>query len=233
MTLVTDSLTLSNAFTDVILGFVMLFCAWRISRMLRDGSREVAANLLDERRLWVEFFVFSAAVALLGVVAHLFVWPDLAERLLWVVLYAVMFEVPYLLMKLSATVAGESGLRPDRARTIVFLGVSLYVLTAGIRLVTGKNTIRVFILFAVICFVYVTYFFVRGAKAKAVGLAWIAWAMVPVLACLVLQVVRLGTFHFIWDLDCNGMAHLLLVVAVVLIYVGVKRRFRAAKTAQA
>ena len=174
----------------------------------------------NEKRLWLLFFASLAASCLLGFVAHYYC-TGILFRILWVPLYATMFEsvASFLLLALYR-------LRGTMPRRIVVVGVHVAALLAYLPImildtVFDRDMIRVFVIVAAVFGLTGFGIMIRCAVRKgSAAERVVVSAIFPLLAAVYFQIRRECFVRIIWAFDCNGIAHLLIILALCLLFAG-------------
>ena len=174
----------------------------------------------DEKRLWLLFFAMLAASCLLGFVAHYYC-TGILFRILWVPLYAMMFEsvASFFLLALYR-------LRGRMPRRVIVIGLHAIVLLAYLPImildtVFDRDMIRVFVIVAAVLGLTAFAIMIRCALRKgSVAECIVVSALFPLLAAVYFQIRRAGFVRIIWAFDCNGISHLFIILALCLLFAG-------------
>lgn len=204
-------LNLTGALTDLF-GGLMLLPMIAVIACRKTEKRE-------EKRLWLLFFASLAASCLLGFIAHYFC-TGMMFRLMWIPLYAVMFESVAAFFLLALYRFREK--MPSRG---IVIGLHAALLAAYLTIMIldvffVKDMIRAFVIVAGVVGIAGFWITVRSAvrregRADRVMLS----ALIPLLGALYWQIRREGWVRIIWAFNYNGLAHLYIILALCLLFV--------------
>ena len=158
---------MTTAVTDLITAVVILPLMLSLHALpCKDKTRQ---------RLWLALFLSIGIGSFLGFIAHIFVWSTHIYSIIWVFLYAVLFQVLHVFLRLSLHAAlGAQWLSKWRKGLISISVILLYLLTAALEL-AGINPIRLFVVYCIIMAVPGLYLFAKTAIQKKVPGARTIW----------------------------------------------------------
>ena len=203
---------IAKAVTDLLIAVACVIAIIPLSRICRTATRE--------EKLWLQEFVYLALASVLGYFAHNSALDGTLHRLLWAVLYAVMFELDRIFALLILPLFDKSLPGQKSSRILVVTEIVLYLLTAGIRLATGFNTIGIFALFGVIVFVQIIRDAVKHKDKIPSFLVRDTVLILALLGAALLCQIFTGDTFYVLSLPCNGVviAHILLALSVIPLY---------------
>ena len=134
----------AKGFTDLpiaVLALVFAALAWK------NGNKKAGA-----------VFLFTGIGAIFGAVVHIFVLPPLIRKIVWTVLYVLLFES---IRRFTVLFLGF--IRPPKTveKVLLIAAVSLYVVSLFFLYEIEANDILVLILFALICIAALIYSVIR------------------------------------------------------------------------
>jgi len=207
---------LTTAATDVALGVSAIGCASHLLRFRENDRWKV--------RLWCWVFGMLAVAALLGAVAHGFVW----SARLWDLLWQPIFLLLGLTVALFVVGAIYDWLGLEAARrtvpSMVFLAVAFFVIT---RLVSGSFLVFVLYEAVAMLFALVVYGVLAARKATR-GMSLMLLGVGLNIVAAAIQATQAVTFTLIWPFDHNGVFHLVQMVALVVLFAGLRSSLSAA-----
>ncbi len=201
---------LTTAATDVALGLLAIGSVIYLWRMSELDSWKVG--------LWCWVFGLLAAAALLGAVAHGFVWSTRVWNLLWIPLFLLLVLTVALFV--VGAIYDWRGIAPARASLPIM--VVLALLFFGVTRV-ASGAFVVFVLYEVFAMLFalaVYGYLAMGARGAGMGL--MAAGVGLNIAAAAIQATRSVSFTLIWQFDHNGVFHLVQMVALVVMTAGIK-----------
>ena len=143
--------------------------------------------LKKEKKEWGGVFLLVAVSGLMGTAVHVFSLPDICRKLLWVVLYVLLFEDIRRFTKLMIAYISGSG---EKERRVVWhVEGILYVCAVIVLLVRGRGDIYLLVVFMAAMFWRIIVCLGRSgfSPAKATGL--MAMLFVPILLQALDQII--------------------------------------------
>lgn len=180
-------------------------------------------------RLWALEFGDLAVTFLLGYIAHYYCTGKLFD-LMWIPLYAVMTEAVTIWCLIATCLV--TGAAPSR-RTVLFSQIAsllVYLPNTIVKAFFSTENIRAFVICVGIPGVIAFGFVIRAAfRHCALAEKIIASSLLPLLVVIWLQVRRDGLYvKIIWHFDCDGLAHLLLILSLCIVFAGALLSLRKA-----
>jgi hypothetical protein len=201
---------LTTAATDVALGVLAVICAAYLWRLSEYDSWKVG--------LWCWVFGILAAAALLGAVAHGFVWTTRVWNLLWLPLFLLLGLAVALFV--VAAIYDWRGLAAARMSLpiVVLLAVVFYAATR-----VAADAFWVFVLYEVVAmlFALTVYGYLTASSANS-GMGLMTLGVALSIAAAVIQATRAVSFTLILPFDHNGVFHLVQIVGLVVLTAGVR-----------
>lgn len=207
---------MTTAITDLLTAFMILPILLVVHKI----------PCLDQalKRLWFTFFLSIGAGSFLGFLAHVFTWSARSYSMLWIFLYAVLFQILYIFLRLSihAAFGADRPFRREKKWIGVFVALA-YLLTA-VLVIVGINPIRFFVIYCIVMALPGLYLFIKMAVQQKDRAARIfLFSFLPQLPGVVFQLLRRGEFTLIWIFDYNSIYHLCLMASVVFFYFSARR----------
>lgn len=224
----TSPTELTTAATDLILGFLALFCAcWLLT--LRRFDRWKAGT-------WATLFIWLFLASILGAIVHGLELPTTYDAFfasialknlhggIWAVLDLTLgFTIAYFLVGAFYDFAG---LRASKIALFILLPLALVFVGAKLTLqALGYNFgFLLFILYEGLAMIIalILYVILLFQKRPRGGFFVLLGILVTILAA-VLQTIRSIAFTMIWEFNFNGVFHLTQMVGVILLLIGIHR----------
>jgi len=209
------SVVASTAITDLINGALMLIAFFFLLRVL--------PRTLPERRHWLRFMLMASVSSILGWATHIYPWEFGMMFLLWLVLSAAILETAHSFFMLGCcTISG--GVRPDRKQ---LRGLRLLELAALLFLVVAMlvrwHPIQPLVALAVLLVIPGLYFVIRLALRRHVGARILLCFVIPLIPCLVLQLMGFHEEIVFGALNVDGLCHLFLMVDIPIVYLAARK----------
>jgi hypothetical protein len=209
---------LTTAATDVALGIMAVGCAAYLWRFNGYDIWKVG--------LWCWVFALLAGAALLGAVAHGFVWSTRTWNLLWVPLF-LLLGITVALFVVGA-VYDWRGLAAARFSLpiMVLLALVFFVVTQA-----ASGAFLVFVLYEATAMIFalaVYGYLALGGSTSGMGLMTLGVALNVFAAAI--QATRSVSFTLIWQFDHNGVFHLVQMVALAVLAGGIRSSLSGAST---
>ncbi len=209
---------LTTAATDVVIGVLAVGCAVYLWRLSEYDSWKVG--------LWCWVLGMLAAAALLGAVAHGFVWSTRVWHLFWIPLF--------LLLGLTVALFVVGAIYDWRGLTLARTSLPIMVLLALVFFGITRVAAGAFLLFvlyeAVAMFFALAVYGFLAAGAKSSGMGLMAGGVALNIVAAVIQATRSVSFTLIWTFDHNGVFHLVQMVALVFLTAGIRSSLLAASS---
>lgn len=206
---------MTTAVTDLITGIAALFLTIKLQR-----SR---SKLHIHKKYWVDLFALLCGASILGFIAHAFLWAKTVYNIIWIFLYALLFETAIVFFALSiCTFFGESKLSKKFTASIHAISFVIYAVTSVLPFF-GKNGIRIFVVYAVLLALPgFALFALNALKNHHKGSMIFMLAFIPQIIGAVYQLMRRGEFRLIFIFDYNSIYHICLFVSIFIFYFAAK-----------
>lgn len=202
---------LTTAATDVALGVLAVGCVSYLAQVREKDPWKIG--------LWNWLFGLLAAAALLGAVAHGFVWSVAVWDLIWLPLFLLLGLAVALFV--VAAIYDWRGLAA--AKKSMPLLIALAVIFFGITQVMS-GAFLVFVLYEAVAmlFAFGLYGYLAATTSnRAMGVMLVGVGLNIVAAAI--QATQAVSFTLIWPFDHNGVFHLVQMVALVVLCVGIRK----------
>lgn len=219
------SMELAKGISDLVVAIACIPAARYVAK------RPASASAEQLKTKWKLVFILLGIASLMGFFMHSFVIPDIPLRILWVVLYLVMYAAAFCMDSTVTDMYRHTGSNTPYpiVGSVAVAGV-FFLLTAGIRLFTGKNTILIFGIYACLIVAHIVLMAVRALSqqtripasathraTRANGpFAKLLIAFIPLVIALLCQILfgETGVFkHFI--IDGAVLAHIFILISLV------------------
>ena len=203
------SVVSSTAITDLINGFLMLAGFFLLLRLLpKDGTG---------RRHWLGFLLMASVSSFLGWATHVYSWGFGMMFLLWLVLSVTILETAHRFFMLGAcTISG--GTRPNRKQLPwLRLGELAALIFLIVAMLIRWHPIQPLVALAVLLVIPGLYCFVRLAIRGHKGARILLCFIIPLIPCLVLQLMGLHEETVIGSLNVDGLCHLFLMIDIPIV----------------
>lgn len=204
---------LSTAATDLVLGVGCALAVWRLG----EGRASF------RRGTWRAVFLLLCIASLLGSLAHGVRLPNDLANLIWHPLYlALGLAVALVLVGALHDLLGEVVARRWRI-PLLLLGVSAYVITQAL-----GGAFVVFVVYEGLTTLAALAIYVRLSRTGALpGARLMVLGLLLNLVAAIVQTTDLE-LEMIFKFDHNGLFHIILMPAFLLLYRGVTRGMRSA-----
>ncbi|MCQ2478948.1 MAG: hypothetical protein MJ091_07105, partial [Clostridia bacterium] len=175
------------------------------------------------KRWWLYFLITLDIACILGFVAHYYCTSPISNRIIWIPLFTIMYEIFNCFFLACVAVATDDA-RPHKKDVVSVHLVSLacYILTHIIIGVFSADSIMVMTCFnTVLAIAGFVLLVKRSLKKGNIGERIIISSLVPLLPAAYFQIKRKGFVHIIWDFDQNGISHIFIILGVILVFVGI------------
>lgn len=210
MPIISSGASMTTAITDLITGAMII----PIIISIRKKKCE------DEtlKKLWIMFFLFLSIGSILGFFTHFWMWSKKTYSLIWVFLYGVLYQILRSFLELSLYMCKGSKFHKSSEKLIFFIILITYIITA-IMEATGHSPIRLFVISGICVGLPSLFLFYRCAVCKRNRCSKIIlFAFIPQIFGVIYQLLRQGSFTFIWVFDYNSIYHLCLMVSTIIFY---------------
>jgi len=201
---------LTTAATDLLLAIGCLFAAWRL---LRTEHGDVYRG-----RLWATVFALIGLASLLGTVAHGLVLPESLADAIWHPLYlALGLSVALILVGALLDACGKAVARRWLGPALA-VGVAAFMATQAL-----DGAFIVFVAYEGVATIVALALYARLALQHAQpGAVLVAAGLALNLVAAAVQASDLS-LRLIWAFDHNGLFHLVLFLALALLYIGIEQ----------
>lgn len=186
------------------------------------------AHKRKEKKYWVSFFVCLCVSFLVGFAAHYLIRSELGQKITWVFLYFLLIETTSLFALLGICIYTKEK-KPDPKLLKIFHSILLPFWLAVVIPETffGKNMIipcvAVCSVLGVFGFILILLSLIKhGEKSLLLPLL----SVVLLLPAAFVQLKHDSFIHVVFDFDHNGIAHLLIAAAVIVLFLGARKRIK-------
>lgn len=198
-----------------------------------DG-KATSPKCIPLEKLWFKTLLLLGIAAMMGAALHSIIFfHEIAFRCFWAVLYLVMIAAGYFLEKAVIIMFQHAGFE-SRARIIPspWLAAAFFVACAGIRLVTGQNTILIFVVYGIILLAHIVYLSFRALKGTSAKgpereddprreggpFATLLKGLIPLALAIVCQALfgQTGVFPD-FPIDGAVLAHVFIIISVAML----------------
>lgn len=211
MTPFVASVVPSTAITDLVNGMILLVVFFLLRHFLLPEKAE--------RRYWLGFVLMASVSSFLGYVTHIYLWSFGMMFVLWLVLNLTIMETAHNFFMLGAcTISGGS--RPGRKELwyLRLCELAVQIIMIGVMLARW-HPIQLLVVFAVLLVIPGLYFVVRLAIGGHRGARILLCFILPLIPCLVLQVMGLHEEIVFGKLNVDGLCHLFIMADIPIVYV--------------
>lgn len=205
----------STAITDLINGIILLIVFFLLLRFLPKGK--------IESRYWLRFVLMASISCVMGCVTHIYLWSFGMMFLQWLVLNITIMETAHNFFVLGAcTISG--GTRPNRRelRILRLCELAVQLIMIGVMLARW-HPIQLLVVFAVLLVIPGLYFVIRLAIGGHKGSRILLCFIVPLIPCVVTQVMGLHEEIVFGSLNVDGLCHLFIMIDIPIVYVAARK----------
>lgn len=209
------SVVASTAVTDLINGAIMLIAFFLLRYYLPAEQ--------TGRRYWLRLMLMASVSSLLGWVTHVYPWGFGMMFLLWLVLSVTILETAHSFFMLGAhTISGgESPSRKQlRCLRLCELAALVFLIVA---MLVRWHPIQPLVAFAILLVIPGLYCFVCLAVRSHVGARILLCFIIPLVPCLVLQLMGLHEETVFGSLNVDGLCHLFIMVDIPIMYIAARK----------
>lgn len=220
----TSEVAVTQAITDLLAGLILVPMVAVLSI--------IPSNNQNEKKRWIRLLTFLCASCLLGYAAHYWCRSEWSFKFIWIPLYAVMFEAVNQFVLLAYLIR-SSGTHPTAKESILLhiLSLAVFLPTVLIWLITGTGTIKIFVIYAaIVSLIGFASLIAPALQKKNHAVRIILLALVPLLPTVYVQIKRDAVWHCIWDFNYNGIAHLLIIAGLIILFIASVLRIRQEKS---
>ena len=181
-----------------------------------------------EKKYWVSFFICLCVSFLVGFAAHYLIRSEFGQKTIWVFLYFLLIETASLFTLLGICIFTKEK-KPDPNLLKIFHAAELPFWLAVVIPETffGKNMIvpcvAVCSALGVFGFILILLSLIKhGEKSLLLSLL----SVVLLLPAAFIQLKHDSFIHIIFDFDHNGIAHVLIAAAVIVLFIGARKRIK-------
>ena len=209
------SAVISTAITDLLNGIILLIAYFLLRRVL-PAERE-------ESRHWRYFVLMASFSCILGCVTHIYLWGFGMMFLLWLVLNITIMETAHGFFVLGACTF-SNGKRPTQKelRLLRFGELVVQLIMVGVMLARW-HPIQLLVVFAVLLVVPGLYFVVRLALRGHKGARTLLCFIIPLIPCIVMQVLGYHEEKVIGSLNVDGLCHLFILLDIPIVYIAARK----------
>ena len=215
MTPFVASVVPSTAITDLANGILLLVTFFFLRHFL---SKEWMEN-----HYWLQFILMASVSSFLGFVTHIYLWNFGMMFGLWFVLNITIMETAHNFFMLGACTLskGERPCRREmRALRLCELGVQLIMIVV---MLCRWHPIQLLVVFAVLLVIPGLYFIIRLAAMGHRGSRILLCFILPLIPCLVTQVLGFHEEIVFGSLNVDGLCHLFIMADIPIVYIAARR----------
>ena len=210
MTPFVPSVVSSTAITDLVNGIILLLVFFLLLRFLPKGRLE--------SRYWLRFALMASVSCIMGCVTHIYMWRFWMMFVQWFVLNITIMETAHSFFMLGAcTFSG--GARPNRKelRILRLCELAVQIIMIGVMLARW-HPIQLLVVFAVLLVIPGLYFVIRLAVRGHKGSRTLLWFIVPLIPCVMTQVLGYHEEIVFGSLNVDGLCHLFILLDIPIVY---------------
>lgn len=215
MTPFVASVVPSTAFTDLANGIILLVVFFLLRHCLPKERME--------SRYWLRFVLMASVSSFLGYVTHIYLWSFGMMFLQWLVLNITIMETAHNFFMLGACTL-SNGTRPNRKelRALRLSELAVQLIMIGVMLARW-HPIQLLVVFAVLLVIPGLYFVIRLAIRGHKGSRILLCFIVPLIPCVVTQVLGLHEEIVFGNLNVDGLCHLFIMIDIPIVYVAARK----------
>lgn len=209
------SAVVSTAITDLINGLILLALFFLLRRILPAEQAE--------SRYWLRFIGMGSVSCVLGCVTHIYLWNFAMMFLLWLALNVAIMETAHSFFMLGAcTLSG--GRRPNgrELRWIRIAELAVQIIMIGVMLARW-HPIQLLVVFAVFLVLPGFWFVIRLSFMGHRGGRTLLCFILPLIPCIVLQVLGYHEEQVIGSLNVDGLCHLFILLDIPIVYLAARK----------
>jgi len=210
---------ITTAVTDFLLGFQALFLIFLIQGWNRsfDKNDSKFSSTKAKYLAWTLALSFLTLAAFFGGVLHFFHWPPDLLEILWHPLYLLLgWTISLFGLAVVTDMIGKL------SASLFFLFLGLGALFYSVTLIF-PGTFTVFLVYEGIVMLFALFaYVVLSRKRPKRGYGWLALAIVITILAAVLQSIKSIRFSLIWELNYNGLFHLVQMIGLIFLIPGLK-----------
>lgn len=204
------SVVTSTALTDLINAAALLLAFFFLCRKTQ-GSDRVS-------RHWKGFLLMAAISCFLGWATHIYAWNYGMMFLLWLILNVAIMETAHHFFMVGACTL-SNGTRPTgkELRILRLAELVVQLIMIGVMLMRW-HPIQLLVVFAVLLVIPGMWFAIRLARSGRKGARILVCFVIPLIPCIVMQVLGYHEEPVIGPLNVDGFCHLLILLDVPIVY---------------
>ena len=207
------SVVSSTAITDLINGGLLLIAYVLLRCKLPESA---------ERKYWLRFVLMASGSSILGWATHVYPWGFSMMFLLWLILSATILETAHSFFLLGITTFSK-GERPKfnslRKLRIAELAVLIFLVAA---MLFRWHPIQPLVAFAVFLVIPGLYYFAKLAVSGHKGGRILLCFLLPLIPCLILQLMGYHEEIVFGNLNVDGLCHLFIMADIPIVYVAAR-----------
>lgn len=205
---------LTTAITDFILGILAFYFFYKL--------KNIKTNEQKGKNIWLSIFFLLGLTSFYGAILHGFV---INERLLEIVWHPLSFLLGIMaslfVVAFWYQLKGISSYK-TALRTMLSLGLIFYIILFIVSLYIYHYFI-VFIIYSGICMLASLSISIHIYRKTQVNSSKLfATGIFTMILASVLQGLRLGPFTIIWEFDHNTLYHVVMMLALAILFKGTK-----------
>lgn len=215
MTPFVASVVPSTAITDLVNGMILLAVFFLLRHFLPKEE--------TERCCWLRFVLMASVSSFLGYVTHIYLWSFGMMFVLWLVLNITIMETAHSFFLLGAcTISGGARPSPKELRWLRLCELAVQIIMVVVMLARW-HPIQLLVVFAVLLVIPGLYFVIRLAMWGHKGSRILLCFILPLIPCLVLQVLGLHEEIVFGKLNVDGLCHLFIMVDIPIVYIAARK----------
>ena len=176
-----------------------------------------------ERRYWLRFMLMAAVSSIFGWATHVSPWGFGMMFLLWLILSVTILETAHSFFMLGV-VTLTGGTRPGRKQLrclrLLELAALLFLIVA---MLVRWHPIHPLVAFAILLVIPGLCFFVCLAFRRHVGARILLCFILPLVPCLVLQLMGFHEEIVFGTLNVDGLCHLFIMADIPIVYAAARK----------
>ena len=215
MTPFVASAVVSTAITDLINGIALLLAYLYLRRVLPLGRKE--------SRHWRYFLLMASLSCTLGCVTHIYLWRFGMMFFLWLLLNITIMETAHGFLVLGVCTLSDTK-RPTRKelRRLRLGELIVQLIMIGVMLARW-HPIQILVFFAVLLIIPGLYCVIRLALRGHRGAKTLLYFILPLIPCIIAQVLGYHEEQVIGSLDVDGLCHLFILADIPIVCAAAKK----------
>lgn len=209
------SAVVSTAITDLLNGIILLVAFFFLRRSLPAGH--------EESRHWLHFVLMASLSCILGCVTHIYLWGFGMMFILWLVLNIAIMETAHGFFMLGACTLSGGNRPTKKEQRLLRLGeLAVQLIMIGVMLARW-HPIQLLVVFAVLLVIPGLYFVIRLAIRGHKGARILLCFIIPLVPCIVMQVLGYHEEKVIGSLNVDGLCHLFILLDIPIVYIAARK----------